>query len=70
MSTMRANFTQTLAGGVDEIDYNSLTVAEIRRQWTAARKQAGPKYIITPGCALPKTSTPEALARLRQSLSA
>jgi len=70
MTTMRANFTQTLAGGVDEIDYNSLTVAEIRRQWTTARKQAGPKYIITPGCALPKTSTPQALARLRQSLSA
>ena len=70
MTTMRANFTQALAGGVDEVDYNSLTVAEIRREWTTARKQAGPKYIITPGCALPKTSTPQALARLRQSLSA
>jgi len=70
MTTMRANFTQTLAGGVDEIDYNSLTVAEIRRQWTTARAQAGPKYIITPGCALPKTSTPQSLARLRQSLPA
>jgi uroporphyrinogen decarboxylase len=69
MTTMREHFTQTLAGGVDEIDYNSLTVAEIRRQWTTARRQAGPKYIITPGCALPKTSTPQALARLRQSLS-
>jgi uroporphyrinogen decarboxylase len=69
MTTMRANFTQTLAGGVDEIDYNSLTVAEIHRQWTTAREQAGPKYIITPGCALPKTSTPQALALLRQSLS-
>jgi len=69
MTTMRANFTQTLAGGVDEIDYESLTVPEIRRQWTTARKQAGAKYIITPGCALPKTSTPKALARLRQSLS-
>jgi uroporphyrinogen-III decarboxylase len=70
MSTMRANFTQTLAGGVDEIDYDSLSVAEMRRQWTTASKQAGPKYIVTPGCALPKTSTPQALARLRQSLTA
>ena len=70
MSTMRANFTQTLAGGVDEIDYNSLTVAEMRRQWMTARKQAGLKYIVTPGCALPKTSTPQALARLKQSLTA
>lgn len=70
MTTMRANFTQTLAGGVDEIDYNSLSVAEMRREWTTASKQAGAKYIITPGCALPKTSTPQALARLRQSLTA
>jgi len=69
MTTMRANFTQTLAGGVDEIDYDSLSVAEIRHEWMTARKQAGPKYIITPGCALPKTSTPQALARLRESLS-
>jgi uroporphyrinogen decarboxylase len=70
MSTMRANFTQTLAGGVDEIDFDSLSVAELRRQWMTARKQAGAKYIITPGCALPKNSTPQALARLRQSLPA
>ena len=70
MTTMPANFTQTLAGGVDEIDFNSLSVAEMRREWKTAYKQAGAKYIITPGCALPKTSTPQALARLRQSLTA
>ena len=68
MTTMRENFKQTLAGGVDELDYEALTVAEIRRQWTTARQQAGPKYIITPGCALPKDSTPQALSRLRQSI--
>lgn len=68
MSTMRRNFTQVLAGGVDEIDYGSLTVPEIRRQWTLARREAGPKYIITPGCALPKDSTPAALARLKESV--
>ena len=68
MSTMRANFTQTLAGGVDEIDYETLTVPEIRREWTLARQQAGAKYIVTPGCALPKNSSRQALARLKQSL--
>ena len=68
MSTMRKHFTQVLAGGIDEINYNSLTVPEIRRQWTEARKQAGPKYIITPGCSLPKDSTAAALARLKESV--
>ena len=48
MTTMPANFTQTLAGGVDEIDFNSLSVAEMRREWKTAYKQAGAKYIITP----------------------
>jgi uroporphyrinogen decarboxylase len=69
MSTMRKNFTQVLAGGIDEIDFNNLTVSEIRQQWTAAREQAGPKYIITPGCALPKDSTAAALARLGESVT-
>jgi len=70
MSTMRKSYTQALAGGVDEVNYDSLTVEEIRREWTTARQQAGKKYIITPGCSVPNTSTPAALARLRESVNA
>jgi hypothetical protein len=70
MSTMRKSYTQALAGGVDEVNYDSLTVEEIRQEWTTARQQAGTKYIITPGCSVPNTSTPAALARLRESVNA
>jgi uroporphyrinogen-III decarboxylase len=55
---------------VDEVNYDSLTVEEIRQEWTTARQQAGNKYIITPGCSVPNTSTPAVLARLRESVNA
>jgi len=53
---------------VDEIDFKKLTVDEMREQWKAARAAAGSKYIATPGCSVPNSSTPDELARLPQSL--
>jgi hypothetical protein len=52
--------------GVDEIDYEKLTVAEIRTQWT----EAGAKYIAAPGCSVPNSSTSEELARFPRALGA
>jgi len=63
ISEIRAQFSQPIAGGVDEIDYEKLTAAEIRKQWQAAREQAGAKYIAAPGCSVPDASTPDELAR-------
>jgi uroporphyrinogen decarboxylase len=68
ISEVRSQFSQTIAGGVDEIDYEKLTTVEIRKQWTAAREQAGAKYIAAPGCSVPNASTPEELARFPRSL--
>lgn len=63
ISEFRRHYSQTLAGGVDEIDYQKLSVAEMRRQWTEARSEAGTKYIAAPGCSVPDASTPEELER-------
>ncbi len=68
ISDIRAQYSQPIAGGVDEIDYEKLTVAEMRKQWTEAREQAGAKYIAAPGCSVPNSSTPEELARFPRSL--
>jgi hypothetical protein len=68
ISEVRKQFSQPIAGGVDEIDYEKLTVAEMRKQWTEAREQAGVKYIAAPGCSVPNNSTPEELARFPHSL--
>lgn len=64
ISEVRALYSQAIAGGVDEVDFDKLTTKEIRQQWTASRAQAGSKYIITPGCSVPDASTDADLARM------
>lgn len=68
ISDVRKQYSQAIAGGVDEIDFDKLTTADIRQQWLAAREQAGSKYIITPGCSVPDASTPAELARLPRAI--
>jgi uroporphyrinogen decarboxylase len=68
ISEARKHFSQPLFGGVDEIDFQKLTVDQIRSQWTEARQQAGAKYIAAPGCSIPNASTPEELARFPRAL--
>jgi len=67
ISEVRKYYSQPIAGGVDEIDFEKLTVAEMRKQWTEARAQAGAKYIAVPGCSVPNSSTPDELARFPRS---
>jgi uroporphyrinogen decarboxylase len=69
ISEVRKQYSQAIAGGVDEVDFDKLTTSEIRTQWTDAREQAGSKYIATPGCSVPDASTPAALARFPRSFS-
>jgi uroporphyrinogen decarboxylase len=64
IAEMRKVYSQPIAGGVDEVDFDKLTTDEIRKQWTLAREQAGSKYIITPGCSVPDASTDAELSRM------
>lgn len=68
ISEVRKHYSQPIAGGVDEIDYEKLTVAEMRQQWTESKNAAGAKYIAAPGCSVPDSSTPEELMRFPRSL--
>ena len=68
ISEFRKRYSQPFAGGVDEIDYEKLTVAEIRKQLAEARKEAGAKYIAAPGCSVPDHSTPDELAHFPRAL--
>jgi hypothetical protein len=52
------------------MDYRALGLDELRGQWEAASKVAGPKFILTPGCSVPDDSTPEELSRLPRVLGA
>jgi uroporphyrinogen-III decarboxylase len=68
ISEVRKVYSQPIAAGVDEVDYDKLTTLEIRKQWTEARNQAGSKYIAAPGCSVPDASTSAELARFPRSL--
>jgi len=70
ISEVRKLYSQTIAGGVDEIDFQKLSTEQMREQWKAAREQAGKKYIATPGCSIPNDSTPAELARFPRALGA
>ena len=68
MNEVRKVYSQAIAGGVDEVDFNKLTVEQIRKQWKLSREEAGSKYIITPGCSVPDASTDLALTRMTKAV--
>lgn len=68
IAEVRKVYSQAIAGGVDEVDFDRLTTEEIREQWKLAREQAGSKYIITPGCSVPDASTDAELARMPRAV--
>ncbi len=68
MNEVRKVYSQPIAGGVDEVDFDKLTVEQIRKQWKLSREEAGAKYIITPGCSVPDASTDAALTRMTKAV--
>ncbi len=68
IAEVRKLYSQPIAGGVDEVNFQKLTVDEVRAQWQKARQQAGARYIAAPGCSVPDSATPQQLARMPQSL--
>ena len=63
---MRARFAGVLAGGIDETPYRTLDPAALRAQADAARRQAGARFILTPGCSVPNDSQPDELHKLHR----
>ena len=70
IAEVRKTFAATIAGGIDELNYRTLTAKELEAQWRAARAAAGTKFILTPGCSVPNDSTREELLRLPALLKA
>jgi uroporphyrinogen decarboxylase len=67
---VRQQFSQVIAGGIDEVNYKKLSREDLRKQMESARLQAGPRFILTPGCSVPNDTTDEELRRLPAVLNA
>ena len=70
MSDARAKFSGVLMGGLDEVNYRTLSPSDLKRQWTLAQQQVGRGFILTPGCSVPNESTDAELSRLPDLLGA
>jgi uroporphyrinogen decarboxylase len=70
ISDVRSRYSGVIMGGLDEVNFRSLTPAELKRQWQSAREAAGRRFILTPGCSVPNDTTDEELLRLATVLGA
>jgi len=61
---LRAKYPGVIMTGLDERNYRQLQNPDLKRQWMTARKAAGAKFILAPGCSVPNDSTDEELLRL------
>jgi len=67
---LRARYSGVIMTGLDERNYRQLTNPDLKKQWLSARKGAGSKFVLAPGCSVPNDSTDEELLRLPKLLAA
>lgn len=70
ISQVRAKYSGVILGGLDEVNYRKLSRLDLKRQWADARKSAGAKFILTPGCSVPNDSTDAELEQLPKMFGA
>jgi len=64
MGEVRSHYSGVLMGGLDEVNFRTLTAARMKEQWQAAQQAAGRRFILAPGCSVPDDKTDEELLRL------
>ena len=67
---VREKYSGVILAGLDEVNYRKLTPQDLKRQWADARKDAGAKFILTPGCSVPNDSTDAELSQLPKMFGA
>ena len=66
IAEVRSRFDGVLMGGLDEVNFRSLTPEQMKEQWQAAQDQAGRRFLLAPGCSVPDETADEELLRLAQ----
>ena len=70
IDAVRARFAGVIAGGIDETQYRTLDAAALKAQADAARAQAGPRFILAPGCSVPNDAVAAELHELHTLVGA
>lgn len=69
ISKVRQTYSGLLIGGLDQRNYRTRTVEQLRADIALARKQTGVRLIVTPGCSVPNESLPVELTRLKTAIA-
>jgi uroporphyrinogen decarboxylase len=69
LAAVRRSYSGVLMGGVDEIRFKDLTPEQMRRQVAAARREAGPRWILAPGCSVPNDTPDRQLLAFNQAVA-
>ena len=70
ISGVRQKYSGVILGGLDEVQFRSLSPETLRTQYETAWKEAGQRFILAPGCSVPNDSTDAELLRVPQMLGA
>lgn len=70
VARMRQRYGGVLMAGLNEKNYRQLTAGRLRDQWQSAQRDAGKRFILTPGCSVPNDATDEELELLPKLLQA
>jgi uroporphyrinogen decarboxylase len=68
LAVARKKFSGVLMGGLDEQKFRTLEHGEMKRQ--IATVEAGPKYIVAPGCSVPNETKDEEILKLTRLIGA
>ena len=64
IAQVRARYAGLVLAGVNHLDYATRTVEQLRAEVAVAKREAGKKLIVTPGCSVPNDSTPGQLKKM------
>jgi uroporphyrinogen decarboxylase len=64
IADFRKRYGGVIMGGIDEVNYRTLSEADLKQQWHAARQAGGAKFILAPGCSVPDPTSDEEMLRL------
>jgi uroporphyrinogen decarboxylase len=70
VAELRQKFSGVIMAGLDERRFGELSKLELVDQWTEARKAAGAKFILAPGCSTSDHLSDQELGRLPTMLGA
>ncbi len=70
IADVRSKFSGVIMGGIDEVNYRKIPKLGLKSQWEGARKAAGPKFILAPGCSVPNDTTDAEMLRLTEVVRA